>query len=167
METTLLPAYLLDTPLPVQMAWLARNASRNAKHATTRHARGWWYTAKCSYLLALIGAGPGVITLGLGHDDKGASVLLADIAGIGQVSFHITPERDQAAAPTLLALPSYPFQWVREGLRTWPRYNLIPTHEVQGVPHAYHQGKLSYGCAHNALVRAGLSPALLATGAAS
>ena len=160
--TLTLPPNVAHAPATVQTAWLAWETNRRAKTAPDHKERSSWYSAKAAYVAALcVLDDQAIIQRGIGTDCDQQAVVFIDLHGIGQVSYHVFPERDCMLAASMSQLAPYPFPWVGRGWTWWPLYQPLTVSAVATVPQHYHAERLNYATAHTDLVRAGLSPAAL------
>ena len=160
--TVYVPPDVTHTPVAVQIAWLAWETNRRAKCSIDHKERSSWYSAKAAYVAALcVLHDQAIIQRGIGTDCDERAVVFFDLYGIGQVSYHVFPERDCMLAASMSQLAPYPFPWVGRGWTWWPLYQPLTVSAVATVPQHYHAERLNYATAHTDLVRAGLSPAAL------
>lgn len=161
------PRALQQTPAAIQHAWRAWYANRIAKNRLLSNTgRDAWYAHKSNAIRAIIDLQPDptIIALGTARDDHGQPVILVDLAGIGQCSWHVLLDQSWSLKAVWPTLPCYPFQWIGRGRLAWPRVQRLDPARMHHVPTAYHASQLSYAAAHERLVLAGLSPALLQAG---
>ena len=167
------PAPMTPPPVPtclrrespiIQHAWRAWYANRLAKNdRLSRDGRRAWYAHKANALRAVLDAAPdpALVAYGTGQDPNGTPLLYLDLRGIGQCSFHVLLDQSDALRTIWRRIPAYPFRWIGQGMLTWPRLNTLDPSRLVGLPAQYQAGLLDYASAHQLLVRAGLSPALL------
>lgn len=97
----------------------------------------------------------GIISWGLGADGCEGDVLYIDLAGYGQISFHIFLDGED-----MKGVPNYPFGWteIRNDLDIF--FQQVGVEEALAELKSFRNGESQFakGDIHNLLVRAGMSP---------